>query len=280
MAKKKKKDAYIDPQQRELRELIELKKMQQAAAEHPEEVQAEFEKEEPIVPKTFKEKWKNYWYHYKGATWGGLAAVVLVVWLIKDIFFGPEYDLTITTATNYMFSALNDSLASDLASYAEDYNGDGKTDVTYDEIAITLDSDAENVDMQVNAINIQKLMAVFASGEDLVFILEQEVYDYVCGEDEGIFVDLSALYPDIDIIEGDKLILNDTALGKKMYLNGLEEDVFLCVRDMGGTVKENEKSMSTLERSLDFVENILREEYPDKFPADEAPADTDSAEAE
>ena len=59
MAKKKKKDAYIDPQQRELRELIELKKMQQAAAEHPEEVQAEFEKEEPIVPKTFKEKWKK-----------------------------------------------------------------------------------------------------------------------------------------------------------------------------------------------------------------------------
>ncbi len=279
MAKKKKKDAYIDPQQRELRELIELKKMQQAAAEHPEEVQAEFEKEEPIVPKTFKEKWKNYWYHYKGLTWGGLAGVVLVVWLIKDIFFGPEYDLSVTTATKYMFSALNDSMSSDLASYAEDYNGDGKTDVTYNEITIYLDPEAENVDVQMNAINLQKLMAVFAGGEDLLFVLEQESYDYVCGGKEGIFIDLSALYPDIDIIEGDKLILNDTALGKKMYLNGLEEDVFLCVRDMGGSVKEDDESLSTMERSLDFVENILREEYPDKFPAEEAPADNSSKEA-
>ena len=33
---KNKKNAYIDPQQRELQELIELKKMQQAAAENKE----------------------------------------------------------------------------------------------------------------------------------------------------------------------------------------------------------------------------------------------------
>ena len=66
---KKKKDAYIDPQQKELRELIELKKLQQQAAEHPEEVREELTKEEKIVPKTFNEKWNNYWYHYKGATW-------------------------------------------------------------------------------------------------------------------------------------------------------------------------------------------------------------------
>lgn len=273
MAKKKKTNDYIDPQQRELRELIELKKMQQAAAEHPEEVQAEFKKEEPIVPKTFKEKWKNYWYHYKGITWGTVAVVILVSWIIKDVFFGPEYDLTVTTATKYSFSALNDSMTTDLAAYAEDYNQDGKTDVAYDEITVNLQADAENVDIQTNAINLQKLMAVFASGQDLIFIMDQEAYDYICDGEEGIFVDLSAIYPDIDIIQGDKLILNQTELGKKMYLNGVEEEVFLCVRDFGGTVKEDEDAQTTLDNSLDFVENLLRTEYPDQFP-DESGSDS------
>ena len=47
---KKKKDPYIDPQQRELRELIELKKMQRAAAENKGADTTEFfEKEEKIV---------------------------------------------------------------------------------------------------------------------------------------------------------------------------------------------------------------------------------------
>lgn len=278
MAKKKKTNDYIDPQQRELRELIELKKMQQAAAEHPEEVQAEFKKEEPIVPKTFKEKWKNYWYHYKGVTWGTIAIVVLVSWIIKDIFFGPEYDLTITTATKYSFSALNDSLNMDLAAYAEDYNQDGKTDISYDEITVNLQADSENTDIQSNAINLQKLMAVFASGQDLIFIMDQDAYDYICDGEEGIFVDLSEIYPDIDIVEGDKLILNDTDLGKKMYLNGVEEDVFLCVRDFGGTVKDDEKAQTTLDKSLDYVENLLRFEYSDMFPAETESSNSSSAE--
>ncbi len=278
MAKKKKTNDYIDPQQRELRELIELKKMQQAAAEHPEDVQAEFEKEEPIVPKTFKEKWKNYWYHYKGLTWGTIAIVVLVSWIIKDIFFGPEYDLTVTTATKYSFSALNDSMNTDLAAYAEDYNQDGKTDVSYDEITINLQPDSENTDIQSNAINLQKLMAVFASGQDLIFIMDQDAYDYICDGEEGIFVDLSEIYPDIDIVEGDKLILNETDLGKKMYLNGVEEDVFLCVRDFGGTVKDDEKAQTTLDKSLDYVENLLRSEYPDMFPAETESSNSSSVE--
>ena len=266
---KKKKDAYIDPQQKELRELIELKKLQQQAAEHPEEVREELTKEEKIVPKTFKEKWNNYWYHYKGATWGTVIVVVLISWMIKDIFFGPEYDLTVTSATKYALSALNSELTEDLTAYAEDYNGDGKTDITFDEIMVSFSADDENTDMQTNAINMQKLMAVFAGGEDLLFIMDQDAYDYICGDEEGIFVDLSEVFPNIDIIEGDKLILNETSLGQKTYMNVLDEDIFLCVRDIGGTVNNDEESNSDLENSLDYVENLLREEYPDQIPAEE-----------
>ena len=134
---------------------------------------------------------------------------------------------------------------------------------------VSFSADDENTDMQTNAINMQKLMAVFAGGEDLLFIMDQDAYDYICGDEEGIFVDLSEVFPNIDIIEGDKLILNETSLGQKTYMNVLDEDIFLCVRDIGGTVNNDEESNSDLENSLDYVENLLREEYPDQFPAEE-----------
>ena len=56
MAKKKK---TADPRQQELHDLIELKKMRQAAAEQR-AMEPDFDPPaEKIVPKTFKEKWDN-----------------------------------------------------------------------------------------------------------------------------------------------------------------------------------------------------------------------------
>lgn len=266
---KKKKAKPVDPRQRELQELIELKKMQQAAAEH-QDIEPLFPKEEKIVPKTFKEKWKNYWYHYKITTWVTVCVVVMAVWLIKDIFFGPKYDLTVTTATKYSFSAFNDELDQDFARYVtEDYNGDEQKNVSYSEITVDFREDS-TVDPQMNVVNMQKLMAVFASGEDLLFIMDQDTYDAMEeNSGEGIYVDFTEKYGDLgldDVVKGDKIVINDTALGKDMYLNKLEEDVFICIRAMGGTADpEKDKVQQAYQASMDFVDNLLRETYPDKF---------------
>ncbi len=262
-----KKKPQMDSRQKELQELIELKKMQQAAAEHPEE-QPHFEQEEKIVPKTFKEKWANYWYHYKGTTWVTVFVVILAAWFIKDIFFGPKYDITVTAATKYSFSAINSDINTILDEYVtEDYNGDGKMNTIYSEI--TVDYTGEEIDPQVNMLNMQKFMAVFSSGTDLVFIMDQDAYDNITSNTDGeLFVDFSEIYTDqdIDIIQGDKIILNDTKFGKKLYLNNLDEDVFLCVRALGGTADPDKKKVQTAyQAGLDFVDNFLRDEYPDLF---------------
>ncbi|MBP0989877.1 MAG: hypothetical protein J5874_01680, partial [Oscillospiraceae bacterium] len=49
-----------------------------------------------IQPKTFKEKWENYWYHYKFRTIVGIFVAVAAILLIKDIFFKPKYDIELT----------------------------------------------------------------------------------------------------------------------------------------------------------------------------------------
>lgn len=266
---KKKQNPYVDPQQRELHELIELKKMQQAAAENQNADTTQFfQKEEQLVPKTFKEKWKNYWYHYKATTWVVVFIVILGAWFIKDVFFGTKYDLSVATASKYTFSAVNQNLSTDLAKYVTDYNGDGKVNVLYDEMTLSLGENAENADAQMNTVNIQKLMAVMAAGDELIFIMDQDVYDMITESDgdtvNDIFVNLEELYPDqTDTIQGDKLILNKTRLGKKMGISKLDEDVFLCVRALGGTADgSKEKIYNAYLNSLDFVHNIMVEEYP------------------
>ena len=266
--KKKKRPSFEDERQRELRELIELKKMKQAAAEHR-EVNYEIPKEEKIVPKTFKEKWKNYWYHYKATTWFTVIAVVMVAWLVKDIFFGPEYDLTVTTATRYNFSALNDGLQDYMGRYVtEDYNGDGEMNLLYSEITVDFSADS-SADPQMNAINAQTLMAVLAGGDDLLFIMDQDAYDMlVQSSGEGIFVDFTEMYGFLgeEIVQGDKIYIQDTTLGREMYLDRLEGEVFICLRDMGGTADaSDEDTQRTRQASLDFIDNLLRENYPEAF---------------
>ena len=261
---KKKKDQYITPQQREMQELIELKKMRQQAAEHPEQ-QFEFEKEEPIVPKTFKEKWKNYWYHYKTATWVSLFAGVLVVLLVKDVIFRPKYDLNITASSVYPFSSFNTNMTDDLSVYLQDYDGNGKTLLQYGEI--TVDYTGQGlVDSQINAISMQKMMAVLAAGDDLLFIMDQQAYDAIQeqGDGESIFADLSLIFPDIDIVQGDKLILNQTALGEKMMISSLEEPVFFCLRALGGSADpKRSKVQDQYDRAKQYLQALLQSEYPE-----------------
>lgn len=263
MAKKKK--APVDPRQEELRELIELKKARQAAAEHREvEVETPLVAEEKIVPKTFKEKWDNYWYHYKALTWGGLFAAVLVVWLVKDIFFAQKPDLTVNIATCYNLSSFNNSMDKDLAPYLSDYNGDGELAVIVSEMSL-----AESSDPQMMIATQQKFIAVLAAGDELIYLLDQQGYDYINdGSDSSMFVNMEALYPGLEIADEDKLHITDLPLGKKWKLDrladeGEEPDFFLCVRYLGNSARDNEENQETLRRCLDFIQNLVAESYPE-----------------
>lgn len=258
MAKKKK--APVDPRQQELHDLIELKKMRQAAAEQK-AMEPDFPPvEEHIVPKTFKQKWDNYWYHYKGATWGTLAAVVLVVWLIKDIFFAVKPDLTLNIATSITLSAVNPNMEEDIYPYLKDYNGDEQVLVSISETSI-----GDMTDPQMLYANQQKFIAVLAAGDELIYLLDQKGYDMIFqgAADQSMFIDMEKLYPGLEIAQGDKLHLNDLPFGKKWKLDRFEdEDFFICVRYLGNSAKDNESNRKTLESCLDFVQNIIVEGYP------------------
>lgn len=277
MAKKKRRLTEQEQRRKEMQELIELKKMRQAAQEGRELGEGEgltFEQEEELRPKTFKQKWKNYWYHYKMRTWLSVIFVVLGIWLIKDIFFSPKPDLSIGVATYTGVSYFTDAIDEDLAEYAADYDGDGQTYIAASESYFNV----EDIEM-VNAY-YQKFIAELSVGSPLVYILDDYTYDMVMGSSEGysMFIDFGELYPDVDYISGDKIDITDHPLGTAWHLSSLSEielegyperRYYLCVRYLGNSAKDNEENRAQLDRALDFVNNIVsatNPEYQDNRP--------------
>ena len=271
MAKKKRKLTEQELRQKEMKELIELKKMRQAAQEGkglPDGEGLQFEKEEVLVPKTFKQKWKNYWYHYKGTTWMTVFILVLVVWFIHDMFFSPKPDLSIGIATYTGVSYFTDDISEDLGAYAGDYNEDGQVLISASESYFNME-DAEMV-----SAYYQKFIAEISGGSELVFILDDFTYDVVLDNTEGesMFIDFGELYPDVDYIEGDRIDITEHPLGTLWHLKSLgstelegygDRRYYLCVRYLGNSARDNEENREELADALDFVNNIVSATNPE-----------------
>ena len=271
MAKKKRKLTEQELRQKEMKELIELKKMRQAAQEGkglPDGEGLQFEKEEVLVPKTFKQKWKNYWYHYKGTTWLTVFISVLAVWFIHDMFFSPKPDLSIGIATYTGVSYFTEDISEDLGAYAGDYNEDGQVLISASESYFNME-DAEMV-----SAYYQKFIAEISGGSELVFILDDFTYDVVLDNTEGesMFIDFGELYPDVDYIEGDKIDITEHPLGTLWHLKSLgstelegygDRRYYLCVRYLGNSARDNEENREELADALDFVNNIVSATNPE-----------------
>ena len=271
MAKKKRKLTEQELRQKEMKELIELKKMRQAAQEGkdlPDGEGLQFEKEEVLVPKTFKQKWKNYWYHYKGTTWLTVFISVLAVWFIHDMFFSPKPDLSIGIATYTGVSYFTEDISEDLGAYAGDYNEDGQVLISASESYFNME-DAEMV-----SAYYQKFIAEISGGSELVFILDDFTYDVVLDNTEGesMFIDFGELYPDVNYIEGDKIDITEHPLGTLWHLKSLgstelegygDRRYYLCVRYLGNSARDNEENREELADALDFVNNIVSATNPE-----------------
>ena len=269
MAKKKRQLTEQELRQKEMQELIELKKMRQAAQQGRQLDESEglhFEKEEVLEPKTFKEKWKNYWYHYKIQTWVTVFIVVMGVWFVKDVFFGAKPDLTLGIATYTGVSYFTDAIDEDLAVYAQDYNEDGKMYISASETYFSVQ------DGEMLTAYYQKFMAELAAGGELLYILDDYTYDLILDNTgDSMFIDFGELYPDVDFIDGDKIDITDLPLGRKWHLPTLgttelegygDRRYYICVRYLGNSAKDDEEHREELRRDLDFVNSLIAENCP------------------
>ena len=202
------------------------------------------------VPKG--KRWEHYWNYYKVHTIVGAFVLILLIMLIKDVFFQEKPDLVVTVAsTRYFTTESNEELSKVLSGYARDYNGNRHKFV--DNYQVTMSTEA----------NADKLIAQFQNTDAAVFLLDQDIYDYLRSDEED------DLYADMIDVIGDEAAPFVSEDGKRIYLKELPAfqdndkiqalpDLFFVIRSESNLNRKNKPEVSlAYQNSIDFLKNLI-----------------------
>ena len=233
----KKTSETIAQQRKARRDFLELKKMQSGEMEtgpKPSEV--------AIVPKTFKEKLQNYWFHFKWYTLGTIFAVVVIAILVCQCANKVNYDMKVMYFT---YTPVLDEQTEGIENYfktlSKDINGDGEVNIQVVNCSMSLD----NGNYQYNHTNLSRVQSILAADEEtLLYITDAESIKYFNNENVS------------NIFEGEPLLLN-----KKFYktteskdFGPLPEGLQISLRRVSDTLLDNNE---TAKKVLEESKNIL-----------------------
>jgi len=142
---------------------------------------------------TFKQKWDNYWYHYKWATLAALFGILLLFVGIKSFTDKKEPDLFMVYMSNSMVSEKDvNAFKADLINdgVVKDVDGDSNTFVHMEHIVSTFD-----VNDPIDQGTAAKVQTVLYGGQQTLMLVHQ----YALEDYDGMFEDLSDR-----VKEGDK----------------------------------------------------------------------------
>lgn len=212
------------------------------------------------VPKG--QRWAHYWNYYKVHTIVGGFILILTISLIRDVFFQEKPDLVVTVAsTKYFTTECDEELSRVLTSYARDYNGNNHKYI--DKYQVTMSTEA-NADMQMVMASQTKLIAQFQNTDAAIFLLDQDIYDYLRSDEE------EDLYADMAVLVGDEAAPFVSEDGKRIYLKELPAfqdnaeiqalpDLFFVIRSESNVNRKNKPEVSlTYQNSVDFLRNLVR----------------------
>lgn len=169
---KKHKNEILEEQRRARQEFLELKKMQHGEMEAPPKPS-----EVAVVPKTRKEKWDNFLFHYK---WHMIVSIVLISILavtITQCATKKRYDLEVVLFSRHLIMEEQaDKIEKYLSGYAEDINGDGEINVNV--INCSFEQNGGSVEHRNTMMT--KLQALISGDENaILFITDEDAAKYL-----------------------------------------------------------------------------------------------------
>ncbi len=216
----------IEEQRRAREEEIKLKQMRQGLIEPEQKDEAAV-----IIPKTPKEKWQNYWYHFKWHTIGGIALIIVLAVMIVQCASRESYDfITIVYTRSAIESGRMEKIEEYIEQYSEDIDGDGKVSVQVVDCSFT----DTNANLQLSQAAMAKVQAMIAA--------EPKAVLYIC-DDKG-FNDLNAIVSD-GFFDAEALLLDEdfykACEGEKDF-EKLPEGLKISYRRISGTLMEKDKT--------------------------------------
>lgn len=214
----------IEEQRRAREEFVKLKKMQHG------EIAADTV-EEKIVPKTFREKMQNYWYHFKWHTIAAVFSAVVITVMVAQCAKREKYDfITVLFTYTPVMDSQTQEIEEYLEQFAKDIDGDGKANVQ----VVNCSFNGENGNAQALQIALMKLQSMIAAEpKAMLFILDDKSEEYLNGISESGILEVEAKPLGDDFYKACE--------GEEAY-EKLPEGLKISYRKIGSTTMEKDKT--------------------------------------
>lgn len=209
----------------------------------------------PIVPKTFREKWDNFWYHYKMHVIAGIIVFALLLSMVLSFVLQTRYDASLTILSEVSFDGAFDLINQDIGKVLVDYDDNGESLLRINPIQMAKPGSNVQVDPRSAMANQAKLMGILSDRQSYLYMLE----DYSYGElkELGVeFLDLTTLSSS-ERIDGDKYSLKDSKFSELIQLNQMMDDMYLCLIDIKVFDKIKEKQQKAYDNEVNFLNKII-----------------------
>lgn len=203
-------------------ERLELIRLKQGIIEESETIHEEHEEE---VKLTFWKKIVNFFYHNKWWLVIGTVFTAIAVFLVYDLVTKPRPDIVVLMiGENYQIAEESD-LKEYIESFCEDFNGNGKVEASIYYIPYTGNEAAD----YANGVHT-KLTAELQSAEGVILIGNSMAADIMSAD--GIFTDLSQIYPDCELVDKDRLMLAESNFADRLGIEkgAVTNDWFMAMR--------------------------------------------------
>lgn len=203
---------------------------------NPEELKTEPSPPPPEKPAGW---WENLWYHYKWHILTGAFVVLLAIIGIQQLVTrdDPDYNVILLTADPLTREAV-EQLETTLAKAGEDVDGDGKTEVLIENLALGLAYSNQKI------ANDNTLYAHIAAGDVLLFAMEPEYY-------ESKILSLSDTYQFFTTLSNDQPYYR-----WKPTIGSSERELYFGVRNATGTAGGNDSH----DQCLKLIETLMAQD--------------------
>lgn len=201
---------------------------------------------EALKPRTFLDKLKNFWYHYKWPTVIGFVLLIAILGASMSTCVREDYDISVMVAGHFEVGGQTArDIAASFEEYVGDYDENGEVNVAVEMLYIANYEDLRNSDNPLSGDlaamskqNRDSFQMEVMTGTYLICILSEELWREV-DEADGLlpvtdyFPEESGTYREATLYGNDEktgIKLSDTPLYSLLGVKSLPSDMILCIR--------------------------------------------------
>ena len=199
----------------------------------------------------FKKKLDNFWFYNKYKVYVGIFIVIVLIVTISQCASNKKADMSILYVSDYSLTdQQTTAMQNALAKYTTDLDKNGQVVVEITPISV-----GASIDPQLDEAGQQKLMAELATGDSLVFLVNDEQYKSLLSQ--NAFENIKKLYPDIAGIEDYRMSWKDLAIRKLPDFKGMPDDMYFVLRKVSGVSGRSKSQIAYEKASESFLKKII-----------------------